>query len=193
MSDQACRIGVGVFVHRGVNILLGKRQGSHGSGSWALCGGRVELGDSICETASKEVLEELGIKKKAQDFVLCNVSTVDVMDGVKWTTFYVRLFLLEGEEPTRMEPEKCAVWDWFPIRQQLPSPLFAPLKQLVDSPKVWRVFLVACVFVCVCVFLLLKLQLLSLIVAWVARRYCPNYQAFWERQFQQCAKGSVAP
>ena len=45
---------------------------------------------------------------------------------------YVTLFMLAHEaagEPARLEPEKCAGWQWF-AWSALPSPLFSPLASL---------------------------------------------------------------
>lgn len=54
------RVGVAVVVRRAGKILLGKRKGSHGAGTWALPGGHVELGEDPVITAFRELVEELG-------------------------------------------------------------------------------------------------------------------------------------
>ena len=43
------RVGVGVIVQRDGRILLGKRLGAHGEGTWALPGGHLEFGESVAE------------------------------------------------------------------------------------------------------------------------------------------------
>lgn len=57
------RVGVGVLVlnERGY-VLLGKRYGSHGSGTLALPGGHLELHESFQDCAAREVLEETAIE-----------------------------------------------------------------------------------------------------------------------------------
>lgn len=61
------RVGVGVFVLNSQGyILLGKRLGSHGSGTLALPGGHLELHESFEECAIREVLEETGIELDAR-------------------------------------------------------------------------------------------------------------------------------
>lgn len=47
-------VGVAVIVKRGGKILLIKRQGSHGAGTWAPPGGHIDFGESVEETARRE-------------------------------------------------------------------------------------------------------------------------------------------
>jgi 8-oxo-dGTP diphosphatase len=61
MEQRAPRVGVGVIVlHNGL-VLLGKRIGSHGAGTWAPPGGHLEFRESVEQCASREVLEETGL------------------------------------------------------------------------------------------------------------------------------------
>ena len=55
-------VGMGVLVVRGDKVLLGRRKGAHGEGYYAAPGGHIELGDSLAETARREVREECDLE-----------------------------------------------------------------------------------------------------------------------------------
>ncbi len=55
------RVGVGALVIESDRILLVKRKYPPSKGKWSIPGGHVELGESILETARRELKEETGI------------------------------------------------------------------------------------------------------------------------------------
>src|ERR1700756_2911768 len=58
------QVGVGAIVVKDGKVLLGRRKGSHGEGSWSFPGGHLEFGESIEDCVRREVLEETGITLK---------------------------------------------------------------------------------------------------------------------------------
>jgi 8-oxo-dGTP diphosphatase len=121
------RVGVGVLVVRGDRVLLGRRLGSHGAGSWAPPGGHLEFGETVEACARREAAEETGLALGA---VREGPYTVDAFPAEG--RHYVTLFVVAadaGGEPRLLEPTKCAGWEWHPWHA-LPAPLFAPLASL---------------------------------------------------------------
>ena len=86
---QRPRVGVGVFVNKDGKILVGKRKGSHGAGTWALPGGHLEPGESFEACCKREVLEETGLTIKNISPV---VFTNDIFhdEGVHYITLLQR-------------------------------------------------------------------------------------------------------
>lgn len=129
-NSPAVRVGVGVLVLREGRVLLGRRQGAHGAGTWALPGGHLEFGESVEACARRELLEETGLVLQS-----CRPGafTNDVFEaeGRHYVTLFVQAEVAPGE-PRVMEADKCAGWGWFDWAA-LPQPLFQPLHTLWRS------------------------------------------------------------
>lgn len=125
----APQVGVGVIVLRRGRVLLGKRKGSHGAGTWALPGGHLEFGESVEACAVRETEEEAGLRVEV---VGHGPYTNDVLpnEGKHYVTVFVLAHCDQGM-PVVREPEKCEAWSWFRWCA-LPSNLFQPLQSLVD-------------------------------------------------------------
>ena len=128
--DKIARIGIGVFVFKDGKFLMGKRMSSHGEGSWSVPGGHLEFGESFADTAKREVLEETGVNIKNIRF---GAVTNDYFE--KEHKHYVTVWMLsdhESGEATILEPEKYVNQKWIDF-DTLPSPLFLPWEQLLNS------------------------------------------------------------
>ncbi|WP_437985827.1 nucleotide triphosphate diphosphatase NUDT15 [Sorangium sp. So ce117] len=126
-------VGVGVMLVRDGRVLLARRRGSHGDGSYSWCGGHLELGESFEDCAIREVREESGLVVKKLSFLcLSNILAYD--------KHYVDIQLLAEEfdgEPEEREPHKIAGWCWYPL-DALPSPLFRPVELAIASYRSGR-------------------------------------------------------
>jgi 8-oxo-dGTP diphosphatase len=123
----APQVGVGVLVVGSGGILLGKRKGSHGAGTWSAPGGHLEFGESVEDCARREVLEETNLIIKN---LRLGPFTNNIFESEK--KHYVTLFVIAARASgtlTNREPRKCEGWAWFQW-SNLPEPLFAPLVAL---------------------------------------------------------------
>lgn len=110
---QVPRTGVGVFILNSKGeFVFGRRKGSHGAGTWSLPGGHLELYESFEECASREVLEETGLK--ITDIKYLTTTNSPRIDGNK---HYITIFLVAKlsnplDQPETLEPNKCEGWHW---------------------------------------------------------------------------------
>lgn len=121
------RIGLAVFLLSPQGyILLGKRRGSHGSGSLALPGGHLEWNESWSGCATREVEEETGLSLSHTPEFLTAVNTtgIDAAPGgheEDGGLHYVTIFMLsrvarsQVDEVRLTEPHKCDGWRWVPL------------------------------------------------------------------------------
>lgn len=129
--------GVGVLITRGSKILLGKRKGAHGAGTWAPPGGKENFPyESPTDIADRELDEETGMK--AESHVSAGIVTNFFEELNQFhRTFFIEITVANEAEPQLLEPEKCEEWTWFEW-DQLPTPLFLPFQSLIDMG--WKPF-----------------------------------------------------
>jgi 8-oxo-dGTP diphosphatase len=129
MEDRPM-IGIGVIIIKGNKVLVGKRKGPHGKGTWSFPGGHLEFNEELKDCAKMEVLEETGIHIK-------NIRKAPYTNDIhkKEGKHYVTLFLVADYaygKPKVMEPDRCEKWGWFEWKK-LPRPLFLPNKNLLKQ------------------------------------------------------------
>ena len=127
MNDP--KIGVGVLIFNGENVLLGKRKSSHGIDTWSAPGGHLEFQESFEDCAIREVKEETDLTIENPEFLAV---TNDIFEDED--KHYVTIFMVahypEDQPVKNMEPDKTASWEWIDVKK-LPSKLFLPLKNLL--------------------------------------------------------------
>jgi 8-oxo-dGTP diphosphatase len=120
-------VGVAVLIRRGDQLLLLKRKGAHGEGTWCPPGGHLEFGESPEECAQREAREETGVEVTGIRFLAI---TNDVFaEGKHYLTVWMEGTYVSGE-PASGEPEKVSQVGWF-ASDALPEPRFLPLQNLL--------------------------------------------------------------
>jgi mutator protein MutT len=134
---DAVRVGVGVLILKGNNILLGKRNEGNilGGGSWTCPGGKPEFGESIVDAVKRETEEETSIKLNEMN--LASVSN-DIAYGSHFVTLGFVCKEFDGQ-PKVMEPNKITEWKWFSLNE-LPKPLFLPSEKLINNYKEGKIY-----------------------------------------------------
>ncbi len=133
-QNPSITLGVGVIITNEKNeVLLGKRLNHSGNGNWAYPGGLVELGETLENCALRETLEETGLTVTNPRFVaLTNDIYSD--ESKHGLTVFMQVDLPSGQTVINKEPHKCEQWEWF-SKDQLSSPLFLPVKNLLTGKK----------------------------------------------------------
>ena len=114
------KVGVAVLVERDGKVLLHRRKGEHGKGTWSVAGGHVEYGETPEECAIREVWEEVGIRIRKVAF-MGMTNDVFAETGRHYVTIWMHATAMEGDGYARAENEVEDV-QWFP-REALPEPL----------------------------------------------------------------------
>lgn len=130
-SESVPRVGIAVVVMRDDKILLGRRQGSHGAGYWAMPGGHLEMYETFEECSRRELLEETGMHLTHVEFLTCKNEILRA-DSKHFACVYM-LAHATGE-PQLLEPHKCDGWEWFSL-DALPTPLFGTLAEFTPELK----------------------------------------------------------
>lgn len=128
MSEKP-QVGVAVLLSKGNKVLLMKRKGPHGPGTWSPPGGHIDFGESPEECAARESKEEVGVEVTAIRF---RAVTNDVFESEG--THYITLWM-DGKttgEPYIASPKEAEELGWF-AWDALPQPLFLPLENFVKK------------------------------------------------------------
>lgn len=130
MDQNRPKVGLGVVITRNNCVLIGKRIGAHGSGTWSIPGGHVEFGESWEECAHREVQEETGLTIQQVQF-LGVTDDFDIGEDKHYVTIFMKAEC-EHDEPNICEPDKYIDLHWCRW-EDIPSPRFSPLQKLMQQ------------------------------------------------------------
>ena len=119
-------VGVAIVVDNfDGEVLLMKRKGAHGEGTWGFPGGKLDKFESFKDCAIREAKEETGL-----DIINLELEyfTNDMFfeEELHYITIFVKCDA-DSYDAKIMEPEKCAELGWFRW-DKLPENLFLSVK-----------------------------------------------------------------
>jgi 8-oxo-dGTP diphosphatase len=129
MMNQKPQVGTAIIIIRENTVLLMKRRGPHGAGTWSTPGGHLDFGETPEQCAAREAKEEVGLDVTDIRF---RCLTNDVFEEEQ--KHYITIWM-DGKstgEPTIAAEEEVAELGWF-AWDALPQPLFLPLENLVEK------------------------------------------------------------
>ena len=123
------RVGVGVIIRRGDEMLLLRRRNVHGEGTWSSPGGHLDFGEEPAACAIREAAEETGLRVERVSFVGV---TNDLFGADRhYVTLWFVADAFTGEAVISAAYEMSEL-DWFPV-DRLPEPLFPPLRRVLKG------------------------------------------------------------
>ncbi len=123
------RVGVALILEKDGKVLLVRRKGAHGEGSWSTPGGHLEFGESPESCAIRETKEEVGVTASDPKFAALT-NDVFKKEGKHYITIWMRSYNFTGL-PYPAAAEEVAELGWFGW-DKLPRPLFLPLQNLLN-------------------------------------------------------------
>jgi len=136
-------VGVAVVVtNSDFELLLIKRKGAHGKGTWSIPGGWVDAGEDPTTTCIRELAEEVGVGSNLHNhFTERELSFIGYTfdqhpEGIEDVCLYFWLHYVPTDMPHIREPDKISELRWIDINHgkiDWPQPLFPPLDNAIKK------------------------------------------------------------
>ena len=123
-------VGVAVILMRDDKVLLMKRKGSHGPGTWTVPGGHMDLGETPEQCGARESKEEVGVEVVDLRF---RAITNDIFEGEGRQSISIWMDgKIQSGEPRIVAEKEGSEIGWF-AWDTLPQPLYLPLENFVKQ------------------------------------------------------------
>lgn len=124
------RVGVAIIITKNDQVLLMRRKGIHGKGTWSTPGGHLDFGETPEQCAAREAKEEVGLDIVDIRF---RAVTNDMFDtsGKHYITIWMEGNSISNEPVIAAEDEVAEI-GWF-AWDSLPEPLFLSLENLLKE------------------------------------------------------------
>jgi len=128
--NQKPQVGTASIIIRDDKVLLMKRKGPHGHGTWSPPGGHLDFGETPEQCSRREAKEEVGMDVIETRF---RTLTNDVFEqeGKHYITIWMDCQTAPGDPSIAAEAEVAEI-GWF-AWEALPRPLFLPLENLLKK------------------------------------------------------------
>jgi 8-oxo-dGTP diphosphatase len=128
--NQKPQVGVAILLMKGNQVLLMKRKGPHGPGTWTTPGGHMEFGETPEQCAAREAKEEVGVEVVEIRF---RALTNDVFESEERHSVSIWMDgKIRSGEPSIVAEEEVAELGWF-TWDALPQPLYLPFENYVKE------------------------------------------------------------
>src|SRR5262245_38747463 len=123
------KVGVAIIITKENQVLLMKRKGIHGKGTWSTPGGHLDFGETPEQCAAREAKEEVGLEVVDIRF---RAITNDIFDtGKHYITIWMEGNSISNEPVIAAEDEVVEI-GWF-AWDSLPGPLFLSFENLLNG------------------------------------------------------------
>jgi 8-oxo-dGTP diphosphatase len=132
------KVGVTVLITWKNKLLLARRKGSHGPGTWDSPGGHLDPGEKVLDCAIRETLEETNLQLDSRSISEIGFTEDFFKEENKHYISCVVRCEIDGKTmlPSQNEPDKFDTpWTWFEI-DNLPDPLFIPISNTLIKYKI---------------------------------------------------------